>query len=153
MMFDVFDVYVPRLLPLPTTEIRQHWTAFGPDERRYLYVGELRLARVLPAHAAYTDVRTWTGSGDRGDWTALLLVEDANAAVTNDATWAAFLGALQTILVGHPRWRIRCESDCDQHPLESLSLAPDALVRLLESYHESRHFPIAFLTEYPEQNP
>jgi hypothetical protein len=150
MMFNIFDVIVPTLLPLPTTGIRQHSTAFGPDEGRYLYVGEVRLARVLPTHAAYRDVRAWTGSGDRGNWTALVLHEDANAAAINDRTWAAFLGALQTLLLGHPRWRVRCESDCDQYAIEKFSLAPDTLVRLLDSYRENRHFPIAFSAEFPD---
>lgn len=149
-MFDTFAIVLPTPLPLPKTEIRQHWTAFGPDERRYLYVGEVRLARVLPAHAVYRDVRAWTGSGDRGDWTALLLHKDANAAAINDGTWAAFLGALRTILVGHPTWRVTCESDCDQYPIEKFSLAPDTLARLHGSYRENRHFPIAFSAEFPE---
>jgi hypothetical protein len=147
-MFSVFNVIVPTLLPLPTTEVRHHMTAFGSDERQYLYVGEVKLARVLPAHAAFSDIRAWTGSADRGNWIAIVLHEEANAAVINDATWPAFLGALQTVLVSHPRWRVRCESDCDQHPLERFSLAPDALVRLLDSYRESRHFPIAFSAEF-----
>jgi len=126
-MFDVFDVVVPALLPLSAIEVRQCKTAFGVDERRYLYLGEVRLAHVLPAHAAYSNVRAGTGSAGRDDWIALALHDEANAAVINEETWAAFLGALQTLLMGHLRWRVRCESDCDQHPLERFTLAPDAL--------------------------
>jgi hypothetical protein len=148
-MFDTFDVLVPKLLPVPLTEIRQHMTAFGPDERKYLYVGEVRLARVIPASVAFSSIPAWTGSPGRATWTALLLHDEANAAVTDDGAWMAFLRALRTILEGHHEWRVTCESDCDQCSVEQLSLTPDALVRLLGSYRETRQFPIAFCAESP----
>jgi len=146
-MFDTFDVLVPKLLPLPLIDVRQHMSAFGRDERRYLYVGDVRLAWVVPVSVAFEDVRTWAGSSDRANWTALLLRDEANAAATDDIAWAAFLQALRTILAGHQEWRVTCESDCEQYPLHQLSLTADALVALLGSYRDTSHFPIAFWAE------
>ncbi|MEH6461172.1 hypothetical protein [Chitinimonas sp. JJ19] len=45
-MFDVFDLILPNLKQVAGFELRQYQTAFGPDDRQYLYVGELQFAQV-----------------------------------------------------------------------------------------------------------
>src|SRR5207302_6744825 len=127
---------------------RQPKPASGPDGSRYLYVGDIQLARVVPARVAFSDVGAWAGSPDRADWTVLLLRDPANAAAEDDDAWEGFLEALRAILHGHPQWRVTCESDCDQYPVEMLELTPDTLVSLLDSYRSTRHFPIAFCSEW-----
>ena len=146
-MFDTFDVLVPDLNLPAGFELRQHQTAFGPDDSVFLYVAEAQFARVLPAREAFSAVEAWTGVPGREGWTVLLLSAYANAATRDSGSWASFLAALRVILENHPVWRVTCESDCDQHPVETFVLAPGALVDLLDTYRNAAHYPIAFHAE------
>ncbi len=148
-MFDTFDVIMPRLLLPPKFSIRQHETAFGLDSTRGVYFGEVRLGRVVPLHVTFGDVEAWTGAFDRAYWDVVLLYAEANAASENDQTWAEFLGGLRALLDAHTRWRITCESDCNQYPVRQLFLTAGTTVELLDSYRETRHYPIAFFSESP----
>lgn len=143
-MFDTFDILVPKVLASPPLEVRRDETLDGPDDQRFLYVGTVKMARVLPAHVAFSNVVGWTGSPLRAKWTTLLVRDQANVAVRDDGDWLAFLDALRTVLMAHPEWRVTCESDCEQYPLETLDLTPDEMVAQLASYRRTHHFPIAF---------
>ena len=146
-MFDTFDILLPTLRQLPPVAVRNVETAFGIDNTRYVYVGDVRVGRIELARVAFGDVAAWAGSLEWGGWTVLLAREEANVAVQSDAAWRSFLDGVRTILVGHTGWRVTCESDCDQHELENLKLTADSLVELLDSYRARGHFPIAFRSE------
>ena len=146
-MFDTFDIILPKLRPLPHVQVRHLETPFGIDNRRYVHVGDARVGRMEFAREAFSDVAAWAGSPDRGGWTVLLACEEANAAAESDDAWRAFLEGVRTILAGHTKWRVTCESDCDQHALEELTLTPDALVELLDSCRARGQYPIAFRSE------
>lgn len=147
MKFDTFDILLPKLRLIPPVEVRHLETPFGVHDSWYVYVGDARVGRMELARVAFSDVARWAGSPDRGDWTVLLAREAANAAVKSDADWRTFLDAVRTILVGHTRWRVTCESDCDQHELEELKLTPDTLVELLDSYRARGENLVAFRSE------
>ncbi len=70
-------------------------------------------------------------------------------AANSDDTWAAYLGALRTLLAAHAKWRVTCESSCDQEPVSVLDLTAPALVDLLDSYRTTRYQTIAFCVESP----
>lgn len=147
-MFDTFDILLPNLLPILGGEIRQRETAFGLDDRKFLFIGNTQLAMVLPAKTAVRSVEAWTGAPDRDQWTVLLVAKQANDATTDATSWSAFLESIRAVLKVHPVWRVTCESDCEQHALQSLSLDPDSLVELLNQYRSTNHFPISFYTEF-----
>lgn len=148
-MFDTFDVLVPELRTFASAEIRQRRTTVGLDEIKRLFVQGIALGRIIRADAAYSNVVAWTGAPDRAGWTALVLSQDANAAADDDVAWPGYLNALRTLLTEHSTWRVTCESDCEQHPVQMLELGVDALVNLLDSYRTSGYFPIAFCVEFP----
>lgn len=152
-MFDTFDLLVPALVSIAGIDIRQRESAFGLDGDRYLHVGDIELGRILIAREAFTAVEAWTGSSDRGDWTVVLLSASANAAAQSDHAWQHYLDTLLMVLKSHPLWRVTCESDCDQTPLERFDLTPDVLVSLLDAYRISRHYPIAFYAEFSALDP
>ena len=147
-MFDVFDILVPEL-STDHLEVRQQQTAFGSSDDRFAYVGDLRFAQIVTARQAYTSLEAWTGAPGRAGWTVLLAAPAANAAAGDDDTWARFLAALMLVLRGHATWRVNCESDCEQHPLEELELAPERLSQLLESYRSRGTRPIAVQVSSP----
>lgn len=147
-MFDTFDILLPNLLPIPGGEIQQRETAFGLDDRKFLYIDNIQLAIVLPAKTAFSAVEAWTGAPNRDQWSALLVANRANEAATDSTSWSAFLESIRIVLKAHPIWRVTCESDCDQHALQCLALDPDSLVELLDQYRNTNHFPISFYTEF-----
>ena len=149
-MLDTFNVLVPTLRMFPSAEIRQHQTAFGPDETRYLFVQEVKIAHIVPESVASSSVTPWAGSPDRDAWTALILSKEANLAANSGDTWAAYLAALRTLLAAHTKWRVICESDCDQHRVSMLHLTAPALVNLLDSYRTTYHRPIALCVDSPD---
>lgn len=142
-MFDTFDILVPEIVT-SCIELRQHETAFGPEEDKFAYIRGVEFARVLVARNAYTAMRGWTGSEDRESWMVLVAHEQANEAAASDDAWANFLDLLVTVLRAHEFWRVRCESDCDQHPIEKLILSPEDLSLLLNSLRSSGARRIAF---------
>lgn len=147
-MFDVFDLILPNLKPVAGFELRQYQTAFGPDDRQYLYVGELQFAQVLPVNEAYRTDEAWAGGVNRQSWMVLVMGKSANHAMVAPDSWARYLAALRLMLKAHTHWRITCESDCEQYPLARLDLDADALADLLEQYRVSQHYPIAFFSEH-----
>jgi hypothetical protein len=136
-MFNVFDILVPALALGAGLDVRPRETAFGLTEDRFAYVGGLEFAKVLPASIAYTDVSAWTGAADRGAWTVLQAQAHANQLVDDDDGWKAFLDALVLVLRVHDDWRVTCESDCDQAPLENVSLSPEQLSVILDGWRRS----------------
>src|SRR5688572_23041587 len=113
-MFDVFDILLPKLSTTQRLEVRPEETTFGITADQFAYVDGTRFAKVVAASAAYSDVKTWTGSTRRADWTVLLVAETANSAAASDETWARFLDGLALVLSAQAGWRVTCESDCDQ---------------------------------------
>lgn len=150
-MFDTFDILVPELAT-SGIELRQHQSVFGPAEDQYVYVGGLKFARLLLARDAFSNVRAWTGSDDRAMWTVLLANAEAGAAAAQDDSWTKFLEALKSVLRAHSFWRVTCESDCDQHPLERVTLSPEAFAELLDSYRREGARPIA-VQATPDKDP
>ncbi len=149
MMFDTFDILVPELLPFPSAEVRGEQTAFAGEGPKSLFVGEVKMGCVVHARDAFTDVAAWTGSADRANWIVLLLNTDASAAAEHDHTWQAYLDAVLMTLTAHSVWRVTCESDCDQNPVEMVSLAPDEIVKRLDAHRAANRRPIAFCSEQP----
>lgn len=131
-MFDVFDIQVSALAFGAPLEIRQRETAFGAADERVAHVGGIEFGRVLRAHEAYKDPRTWRDPPDRGDWTVLVAAPAARAAAKDNERWARFLGAMVSMLHAHESWVVRCETDCDQHPLERHQISPEQLSALLD---------------------
>ena len=142
-MFDVFDILLPELSTDARLEVRQHQTAFGTSDDRFAYVDGMKFAQVVKAQEVYSNVAARAGSAERANWTVLLVSATANEAAMNDETWTKFLGALLIVLSTHTAWRVICESDCDQHPLEELELSADGLSRLLDSYRSAGFRPLA----------
>jgi hypothetical protein len=136
-MFDVFDILVPALALGAGLDVRPRATASGLTEDKFAYVGALEFAKVLPANIAYADVSAWTGAPDRGAWTVLLAHAHANQLVDDDDGWKAFLDALVLVLRAHDVWHVTCESDCDQTPLENVSLSPEQLAEILDGRRSS----------------
>ncbi|MFO0550920.1 MAG: hypothetical protein U0271_21195 [Polyangiaceae bacterium] len=149
-MFEVFEVVVPKLLQNAEVTVRAIETAFGRDETLTVHVGSLRLGPARPAHIAFSDVEHWAGSRERAHWTVVSVHTLANAAAGQDSSWAEFLSALRVLLELHPKWRISCESDCDQYPRTSLSLTVGAVLELLDAYRASPQTPIAVTCESPD---
>jgi len=79
-MFDTIDVLIPDLSMPAGFELRQHQTAFGPDDNVYLNAAEAQFGRVLSAREAFNAVEAWTDEPVREGWTVLLLSAHANAA-------------------------------------------------------------------------
>ena len=148
-MFDTFDILVPALLSSPLLSIRTPETTFGSADERCLYVRNDKLGKVLPAHVAFSSIEAWTGAPNRADWTVLLVHEQANLAAQDDVSWRAFLDAVHFVLTIHPKWRVTCESDCEQYPLERMHLTPEGTVALLDSYRKTGPFPISLCCECP----
>jgi hypothetical protein len=148
-MFDVLDVLVPGLSTDARFEVRQEQTAFGPSDDRFAHVDGMRFAQIVMARDVYTNVEAGTGSSGRDGWTVLLAAGVANAAAGDDETWGKFLAALVVVLSAHTFWRVTCESDCDQHPLEKLKLSPQHLSRLLDSYRSKGQRLIAIQASAP----
>jgi hypothetical protein len=136
-MFDVFEILIPELSTNARLEIRQKQTAFGSSDDRFVYVDGTRFARIVMAREAYSNVEVTAGSAGRVNWTLLLAAATANEAAMNDETWARFLAALALILATHAFWRVTCESDCEQHPIERLALSADRLSQLLDSHRST----------------
>ncbi|HVJ80032.1 MAG TPA: hypothetical protein VNC50_03085, partial [Planctomycetia bacterium] len=134
-------------MPTRGIDIRPRESELRPVEEQQLYSGEAKLGTLLPARIAFTNIELWTGAPGRQDWTVLFLGAGANAAAKSDGTWRAFMAAVLAILRRHPFWRVTCESDCDQEPLEKFELAAEALVDLLDSYRATRNHEIAFYCE------
>ena len=80
-------------------------------------------------------------------WTVLELRSDANTAAQHDTTWTTYLRALGALLECHPKWRVTCESDCDQYSLQALQLTVETLLEKLDEYRKTDHYPIAFCAE------
>ena len=138
-MFDTFDIIVPRLIHSAGLSTRHPDPegAFRHTDSAGVYVHGVRIGSTLVANVAYSNVAAWTGSVDRADWDVVCLRDDANAAAAHDDTWTTFLTAVRAFLTMHPHWRITCESDCDQHPLEHFTLKPTELVDLLDTYRRT----------------
>ena len=143
-MFDVFDILLPEISTTRRLEVRQQETAFGLKADRFAYVDGSRFGKVLAADAAYSDIKSWSGSSSRANWTVLLAAGTANTAAANDETWAQFLNALALVLSAHAVWRVKCESDCDQHPVEKLEISADKVCMLLDGHRRSGLRPISF---------
>ena len=146
-MFDTFDIIVPKLTDWPGLTVVPHETVFGRTDVTSVYVKNIRIGRTVPARVAFSAIEAWTGSLDRADWDVILLEAEANAASNYDGAWAEFLTAVREFLVHQPKWRVTCESDCDQYPTPELALTADSLIELLDSYRRTNHFPIAFFSE------
>lgn len=146
-MFDVFEILVPELSS-PAISIWQRESSFGLDDRRVLFVADTRLGSLGTARDRFRDVASATGGPDRGRWIVVSLREEANAAAAQDETWRAFLDALGRFLAGQPRWRVTCESDCDQHPLQRLQgVDARGLLAHLDALRAAASYPIAFHAE------
>ena len=148
-MFDTFDVLVPKLDLPHGFELIQQKTALGPDESVYLCADSLQFARVLRAREAFdhSALESWTGAAEREHWTVLLFNDCGNSCARSSILWPRFLAGLRAILENHPVWRVTCESDCDQHPLERMHLSSAELVALLDRYRDTHFTPIAFYAE------
>ncbi len=131
-MFDVFDIQIPALALGASVEVRQRETAFGLDDDRKMYVDGVEFGRVLPAREAYSNLQAWMGSSDRASWSVLIAGPTARAASRDDRSWPQFLSALILVLQVHEAWVVRCESDCDQRPVERLEISAERLATLLD---------------------
>ena len=143
-MFDVFDLLIPRLAVGAGIEVRQHQTAFGPDEREIVFVHECPVGQRGVAAQFYTHLEGWAGSETRRDWTVIAAAQCANAAAPSDADWDRFLSSVRHILDGQDAWRVTCESDCDQHTIAELPASITDLVSVLNRARSTRQSPIAF---------
>lgn len=146
-MFDIFEIRVPELSS-PAISIWQRGSSFGLGDRRVLFVADTRLGSLGTARDRFRDVASATGGPDRGRWIVVSLREEANAAAAQDETWRAFLDALGRFLAGQPRWRVTCESDCDQHPLQRLQgVDAGGLLAHLDALRAAASYPVAFHAE------
>ena len=142
-MFDVFDIQMPIFAVGSGFEVRRHESTFGPSDDEFMYCNGMKFARVLLANQAYSDIERWAGSSERADWTVLSVAMAANNAVTADRTWAEFCAALILILEAHSFWRVICESDCEQHPIQKMRLSPEGLAHHLNLVRTESVSPIA----------
>jgi hypothetical protein len=147
-VFDVFDIQVPALAASSPIEVRQRKTAFGVTEQRMAYVGGVEFGRIVRADEAYVDLQAWTGATDRGGWTVLIAAPAAREAAGDDERWSSFLGALVSVLQAHQSWVVRCESDCDQHPLERLEISAERLSEILGA-RRGENAPVAIVAVPP----
>ena len=147
-MFDVFDIQIPPLALGASVEVRQHETAFGLADDRKVYVGGVEFGRVLQAKEAYSNLQAWMGSSDRANWSVLIVGPTARAASGDDGRWSRFLSALILVLQAHGAWVVRCESDCDQRPVERLEISAERLVALLDGLRAERA-SVAFVATSP----
>ena len=131
-MFDVFHIQIPTLALGASVEVRQQETAFGLADDRKVYVDGLEFGRVLQAKEAYSNLQAWMGSPDRATWSVLIVGPTARAASRDDGRWSRFLSALILVLQAHEAWVVRCESDCDQRPVERLEISAERLATLLD---------------------
>lgn len=143
-MFEIFNIHLPKLSTTSGLELRQHRSAFGLSEEKFAYLNGVRFAYVLEAKDAYSNIETWLGSKNRSNWIILLTAPAANEAATNDKTWATFLAGLVSVLSLSTDWQVVCESICDQFPIEQVTLSPENLSQILDSYRSIQHFPISF---------
>jgi hypothetical protein len=109
----------------------------------------MKFAQVVTAGQAYTNVEAWAGAPERAGWTVLLAAQPANAAAATDETWARFLAALVLVLRVHSTWRVTCESDCEQHPVDKIELSPESLSEFLDSHRRKSVRPIAVQISAP----
>lgn len=137
-MFDVFDIQIPSLAPSAPVEIRRRATAFGLSDERVAYVAGVKFGRVCQADEAYSNVQAWMGSPDRANWMVLSVAPAAREAADDDALWPEFLAALVSVLQAHEVWVVRCESDCDQQPVERREISVERLARLLDDLRAER---------------
>lgn len=128
----MFDIQIPALSPGAPVEVRLQETAFGVADDRVAYVDGVEFGRVLQAQEVYSNLQAWMGSDDRGAWTVLRVAPAANEAADDDGRWPRFLGALVSVLQAHGAWVVRCESDCDQRPVERLEVSAERLAELLD---------------------
>ncbi|MCA9630742.1 MAG: hypothetical protein KC766_23895 [Myxococcales bacterium] len=143
-MFDVFDVLIPCLVVGEGIQVRQHQTAFGPDEREIVFVHDTPVGERAIASAVYTHLEGWTGSESRAAWTVIVAAHHANTAARSDTDWDRFLNALRHILERQEGWRVTCESDCDQHAIANLPASATELVAVLDRARSSQEMPISF---------
>jgi hypothetical protein len=146
-VFDVFDILLPQLLVNPDIEILQRQSALGFSDDKYVVVREVKLGRVLIAKEASSNPELWTGSMGRDGWTVVSIAAEANEAALNDQNWRKFLDAVTAFLSMHTIWRAICASDCDQYPLKRLTLSPESLVGLIDSYRTNNYRKISFVAE------
>lgn len=137
-MFDVFDIQIPSLSARARVEVRRRETAFGLEDDGTAYVDGVELGRFLRDEEASSYLRAWIGSADRSTWTVLNVAHAACNAADDDGRWPQFLAALVSLLRAHDVWVVRCESDCDQGPLERLALSAEQLGRLLDDARTER---------------
>jgi hypothetical protein len=142
-MFDVLDILLPALSTNGLIEVRHRDSAFGKSDDAVAYYDGVRLGDVLPQQLVSGAV-TWPDSESHARWTVLLAGSTANTASTSDETWQQFLNAFVATLKLHNDWRVRCESDCDQHVLRSLELTPDELGRILDTHRAQPSAPLAW---------
>lgn len=137
-MFDLFDIHIPSLSPCAPVVVRQQETAFGLADDRTAYVDGVEFGQVLLAEEVYSNLQAWMGSSDRGNWTVLSVAPAASAAACDDVRWPQFLAALVSVLQAHRAWVVRCESDCDQRPVERFEISAERLATLLDSLRAER---------------
>jgi hypothetical protein len=135
-MFDALTILLPSLSADVPLEIRQRESAFGANDERVAHIEGLPFARVHP---------TKTSDGLE----ILSAAGQANEAARNNETWSRFLVAIVLVLDAHAGWRVICESDCDQHPIEERQLSAMELSQVLDCYRNSRRGPIALHASAP----
>jgi hypothetical protein len=147
-MFDIFDIQIPALSPSAPVEVRQQETAFGLADGRTAYVDGVEFGRVLLAEEAYSNLHAWMASADRGAWTVLSVAPAASEAADDDRRWPQFLAAVVSVLQAHGAWVVRCESDCDQRPVERFEISAERVAALLDSLRTERA-KVAFVATSP----
>ena len=147
-MFDVFDIQVPALAASAPVEIRRAQTEFGLCDEGMAYVDGVAFGHVLRAEEAYSNLQSWMDSVDRGHWTVLTAAPAARAAAADDEFWSLFLAALVSLLQAHESWIVRCESDCDQEPLDRLTISAGRLSELLNA-RRTEHKSVAIVATSP----